>query len=80
MTFCYYVDNINNVQSVEDKKPEIVSELKGDGTGGEFVCVFVLIVSINTDRQYLIATTNDYCYTYEYSNIVILVITTLIGA
>ena len=52
MTFCYYVDNINNVQSVEDKKPEIVSELKGDGTGGEFVCVFVLIVSINTDRQY----------------------------
>ena len=48
MTFCYYVDNINNVQSVENEKPE----LKGDGTGGEFVCVFVLIVSINTDRQY----------------------------
>ena len=24
--FCYYVDNINNVQSVENEKPE----LKGD--------------------------------------------------
>ena len=39
MTFCYYVDNINNVQSVEDEKPETVSELKGDGTGGDLVCV-----------------------------------------
>ena len=31
MTFCYYVDNISSAQSVEDKKPETVSELKGDG-------------------------------------------------
>ena len=44
MTFCYYVDYISSAQYVENKK----TELKGDITGGEFVCVFVLIVPIDS--------------------------------